>query len=202
MPNISWMTTIAGALSRDCGYATIDSTDLPPCFTETHSRRRGDLSTALSRPILRTKRGYSQAQRRHAACASFQKPSSRNCLHTRYTPLMLVLGKVHLVKTVIPANFLGQDFPTGCIAGTREKVGPGSEVPRSIQERTPRLDSGYLAAQHFLYFLPLPQGQGSLRPAFVVAGRNLGAGFRCRIPASPAAHGCAGRNASIRRRGS
>ena len=34
----------------------------------------------------------------------------------------------------------------------------------------------YLAAQHFLYFRPLPQGQGSLRPALVVAVRSPGAG--------------------------
>jgi hypothetical protein len=38
----------------------------------------------------------------------------------------------------------------------------------------------YLAPQHFLYFRPLPQGHKSLRPAFVAAGRNLGAGSRCR----------------------
>jgi hypothetical protein len=40
--------------------------------------------------------------------------------------------------------------------------------------------SAYLVAQHFLYFRPLPQGHRSLRPAFIVAGRNLGAGSRCR----------------------
>ena len=42
----SWMTTMAGAFSRDCGYATNDSTLLAPYFTDTHSWRRGDLSTA------------------------------------------------------------------------------------------------------------------------------------------------------------
>ena len=35
----------SGSLSFDWGYATIDSTDLPSCFTVTHSRRRGDFST-------------------------------------------------------------------------------------------------------------------------------------------------------------
>src|ERR1039458_519785 len=40
------MTTIAGAFSCDWGCATIDSTALAPCLTVTHSRRRGDLSTA------------------------------------------------------------------------------------------------------------------------------------------------------------
>ena len=28
------------------------------------------------------------------------------------------------------------------------------------------LESGYNQIQHFLYFLPLPQGQGSFRPTF------------------------------------
>ena len=35
-----------GRLGLRLRWATNDSTDLPSCFTETHSRRRGDLSTA------------------------------------------------------------------------------------------------------------------------------------------------------------
>ena len=36
----------AGAFSRDCGYATNDSTLLAPYLTDTHSCRRGERSTA------------------------------------------------------------------------------------------------------------------------------------------------------------
>ncbi len=42
-------------------------------------------------------------------------------------------------------------------------------MPATGDQLSPRS----LSAQHFLYFLPLPQGQGSLRPTFGVARRAV-----------------------------
>ena len=42
----------------------------------------------------------------------------------------------------------------------------GKNLDRTLIRSLCTSELGYLAAQHFLYFRPLPQGQGSLRPAW------------------------------------
>jgi hypothetical protein len=105
------MTTMAGALSRACGYATIDSTDLPPYFTVTHSRRRGDLSTAW--------RAQSCAQReatpKPVAATPLALPSRNRLLETvRIFDLLLWL------RTAVPP-FLLRVFWYGLFCRRKEK---------------------------------------------------------------------------------
>ncbi len=54
-------------------------------------------------------------------------------------------------------------------------IGPGGRKLEIGRWRVrPGAPGGYAAApQHFLYFLPLPQGQGSLRPIFGVSRRTV-----------------------------
>ena len=75
-----------------------------------------------------------------------------------------------------PSKFPVSRFSYGSHCGDKGKSKPGF-VPTRLG--SPPSRRHYLAAQHFLNFLPLPQGQRSLRPAFAVAGRNLGAGSFC-----------------------
>lgn len=42
-------------------------------------------------------------------------------------------------------------------------------------------DAAAFKPQHFLYFLPLPQEQGSFRPAFIVRGPTLYQGMKFRL---------------------
>jgi hypothetical protein len=58
------------------------------------------------------------------------------------------------------------------------RVGTKVQAEKWNFNRLPQ--SGYRAPQHFLYFLPLPQGHNSLRPAFTSGGRIPGTGSRCR----------------------
>src|SRR5260370_15561687 len=80
------------------------------------------------------------------------------------------------------------------IAGSgtaRQRAG----LTAAVSDHTP----AWLKRQHFLYFLPLPHGHGSLRPALALRAGRGGTGAPIAATAPPASRGTAPSSATTRR---